>query len=220
MKKFVRIKLIAVASIFLLALGLSNKVLADKVLLSPSQNASMDTLQKKLLGLQSFTADFEQQVVDSAGELLQEAKGHIKLQQPQKLYWEVFPPNEGTLVADGSTLWHVDPFVEQVIAMDQSNAVNEHPIMLLAEPQSALWNDYNVRYKQGAYLIEPHSKQQSIKQLKLVFTQKNQLKEIELLDQQDQTNTLKFNNIKQNLVIPAGVFQFTVPNGFELDDQR
>ena len=180
----------------------------------------MQSLQQKLVALQSFTADFEQTVVDGTGELLQEAKGHIKLQQPQKLYWEVLPPNEGTLVADGQTLWHIDPFVEQVIALDQGNAVQDHPIMLLAEPNSSRWDEYQVKLDQGIYYVEPVSQQQSIKQLRLTFGDQNLLQEIEFLDQQDQRNALKFNNIKQNASIPKEIFQFSVPEGFELDDQR
>lgn len=180
----------------------------------------MQALQHKLVALQSFTADFEQRVVDGEGELLQEAKGHIKLQQPQKLYWEVLPPNEGTLVADGQTLWHVDPFVEQVIALNQGNAVQDHPIMLLAEPNSSRWNEYQVKFEEGIYYVEPVSQQQSIKQLRLTFGERNLLREIEFLDQQDQRNALKFNNIKHNDPIPKETFQFSVPEGFELDDQR
>lgn len=192
-------------------------VVAFSAVAADGHKASLQTLLNQL---KSFSAEFTQEVKDVNGELLQKTQGKIKLQQPQKLYWEVLPPNEGILVADGKTLWHVDPFVEQVVAMDQSNAVQDHPIMLLAEPNSALWSRYEVDFSNGDYVVYPQSQQQSVKQFRLRFNEQGTLSTIQIIDQQDQSNLLEFSQVKANARIPKSTFEFTLPEGFDLDDQR
>lgn len=184
-----------------------------------SENNEAQQLQNKLSAMKSYSANFIQVVTDVNSAVLQEAEGVIKMQQPHKLYWEVHPPNEATLVADGNTLWHLDPYVEQVIAMDQHNAVRNHPIMMLAESEKTNWDEYSVSIKEGAFIVSPKSENQQVKQLILSF-KKNILSTIKVIDQQGQTNHLTFNNIRQNATISERVFQFSVPEGFELDDQR
>lgn len=199
--------------------GIASLLFCVSSVVSAEQDAK-SALQAKLAQLKSFVANFEQTVTDVNGELLQQAKGQIIVQQPQRLRWEVLPPNEGLLIADGKTLWHVDPFVEQVIAIDQKKAVSDHPIMLLAEPNSELWQDYNVSFINGAYVVKPMKQPQSVKQFNLLFNDADVLSGIEILDQQDQRNHLQFSQAQPNARIKKGLFDFTVPEGFELDDQR
>ena len=58
-------------------------------------------LKIKLAKLATYEAHFTQTVVDIENTLLQQAMGRIVLQQPNKLYWELFEPNESVLLADG-----------------------------------------------------------------------------------------------------------------------
>ena len=51
-------------------------------------------LKIKLTSLATYQANFTQTVVDIENTLLQQATGRIVLQQPNKLYWELFEPNE------------------------------------------------------------------------------------------------------------------------------
>lgn len=185
----------------------------------PTDNAKSE-LQARLLALSSYSADFTQQVFDINGELLQEANGRITLQQPQKLYWEMRSPNEDVLIADGKTLWHIDPFIEQVVALDQVTSVANHPIILIAEPKSSLWAEYKVSRDAQRFVVTPVNKQGNITQLVISFNAQEVLAALEMIDQQDQRNILTFVNIQQNVRIPPGIFQFTLPEGFDLDDQR
>lgn len=184
------------------------------------QSGAKAELQSRLQSLSSYVADFKQQVFDMSGELLQDAGGKIHLQQPQKLHWELLPPNEGILIADGETLWHIDPFVEQVVALNQLKAVNNHPIMLIAQPKSTMWADYQVVQNDERFIVSPKQGAGNIQQLIITFNQRMQLAAIELLDQQEQRNVLTFSNIQLNPDIRADLFQFNLPEGFDLDDQR
>lgn len=192
-----------------------------------TNRAHKQHLQAKLRELSSYTADFQQVVMDITGEVLQEANGRIHLQQPQKLHWEVYPPNEAVLIADGNTLWHVDPFVEQVIALDQTASIQAHPMMLLAQPDSPSWQHYAVSAVDNVFTVIPQVTGQAslqdpalgVKKLQLTFSGAT-LNELLIIDEQQQSNLLTFSNVSQNQPIAAEKFQFSLPDGFDLDDQR
>ena len=111
-----------VSTLLCLAMGLTFNAYA--------QQSDEDKLKTRLETLNYFSADFTQKVTDANHEVLQEATGVIKLKQPNKLYWELDPPNENILIADGTTLWNVDPFVEQVTAINQTQAVANNPLRI------------------------------------------------------------------------------------------
>lgn len=182
-------------------------------------NDAADSLKSRLHELHSFQANFSQQVVDGQGQQVQEATGKLQLLQPNKLRWELFAPDESLLVADGQTVWHVDPFVEQAIAMDQQATVADNPLILLAQPDSQHWQDFSVTAEGTSYQIRSHSEDSQIETLTLRFEGQT-LVSLSLLDRQQQTSTLDFSDIQQNKGLPAEVFSFTLPEGFELDDQR
>lgn len=197
-------------SALLLAASCSFSVLAED---------AQQLLKQQLAQLKTFTANFSQQVVDAEGELLQTSSGKISLAQPNKLHWQVAPPNENTLIADGQTLWHVDPFVEQVVAMRQQDAVANNPMILLTEPDSEHWQQFSVSVEGRKYVIRALSDESHVLSLSLTFEQQ-QLVKLAMQDRQEQTSTLSFSEIEQNQPLAAELFEFTLPEGFELDDQR
>ncbi len=178
-----------------------------------------EQLKAKLAHLQSFQARFSQSVVDNDGELIQQSEGKLWLKQPDKLLWELDPPNENILIADGNTLWHVDPFVEQAVAISQHQAVENNPIILLTNPDSEAWQGFNIRVSGNTYYIGAISTDSNIASLALTFNGETLVK-LAMQDRQQQTSTLTFTQIEQNKKISDKAFQFTLPEGFDLDDQR
>lgn len=176
-------------------------------------------LKNEFAAMQSYSAAFTQVVVDAQNVELQRAEGKLYLKQPQKLYWETFEPNELTLIADGSTLWHVDPFVEQVIAISQTDAVANHPIMLLAETDSPVWDDYSVTESNGNYKLSSVVENAEYPSITLGFD-KGLLSFLDLTDRSGQINSLKFIKPTKNVELDEAIFRFSLPDGFELDDQR
>ena len=177
------------------------------------------SLKKKLAGLKSFVAKFEQTVTDAQQLVLQNSQGSITLEQPNKMLWEVSEPNENILIADGMTLWHVDPFVEQVVAMDQQKAVINNPIMLLTSPDSDAWNDFAISQQDNVFFVDAKGEESQIARLELVFTG-NTLTMLTFVDRQQQRSELIFTDIQQNIDISQEMFVFSLPAGFDLDDQR
>ncbi|XOV78160.1 MAG: outer membrane lipoprotein chaperone LolA [Aestuariibacter sp.] len=177
-------------------------------------------LKSLLANFTSFSAEFRQTVTDALGEELQSAEGKLFLQRPNLLHWQSLPPNELTLIADGETVWYADPFAEQVIAMDQNQAAANHPIMLLADVTATQWADYTVTsVKNQQFQLSAKSEQSDVIEMRVLFNE-GQLAEIRILDRMEQTNRLQFNSPLSNVQLSPDLFVFSLPEGFDLDDQR
>lgn len=186
--------------------------------ISHAQEAQQQ-LQALLKGLSTYQAEFVQTVTDAEGQVLQSAEGVLELKQPNKLYWKLLPPNESALVADGNTLWHVDPFVEQVVAINQSDAIQNNPMVLLSDPDSDKWNTFTISQSNGNYFVHSQTDDSQIVSLSLSF-EKETLIALSMEDRQQQVSSLVFSKIKQNKKLKDDNFRFTLPTGFDLDDQR
>ncbi|PKG97419.1 outer membrane lipoprotein chaperone LolA [Paraglaciecola sp. MB-3u-78] len=176
-------------------------------------------LKVKLDKLATYQANFTQTVVDIENTLLQQATGRIVLQQPNKLYWELFEPNESVLLADGDNIWNIDPFLEQVVVNRADIALVNNPLILLTNPDSSQWQEFEVSQADNQFIITPRELTGGIVSLRLVF-KGDTLVELESQDGQQQKSVLLFSEIKQNHSLPADTFLFVMPDGYELDDQR
>lgn len=185
-----------------------------------ADTSAEDNLKEKLAKFTSFSTQFNQSVTDTFGELLQTAEGKLYLKRPNLLHWQSLPPNELTLVADGTTVWYADPFAEQVIAMDQNHAAENHPIMLLADVASPQWQQYSVSQEDDQhFVLTAKSQDTDILTMTVVFKE-GQLSEIMMLDSMEQVNKLQFFESLSNLDLSSELFLYSVPDGFDLDDQR
>ena len=178
-----------------------------------------EQLKQQLINLCSFEANFEQKVTDVNHEILQQAQGKIALKQPNKMFWKLDEPNESILIADGQTLWHVDPFVEQVVALKQKQSIENNPLILLTNAQSDAWKNFTVTQQGNTFTINSTQADASIVKLVLRFEQEKLL-ELNMLDGQEQLSQLVFGEIKQNQPIDDARFVFELPEGYDLDDQR
>jgi outer membrane lipoprotein carrier protein len=193
-------------------------LLNSTFVLSADMNAKQQ-LKVKLALLATYQADFTQTVVDIENTVLQQATGKIVLQQPNYLYWELLEPNESVLLADGTNIWNVDPFLEQVVVYEANSALENNPLTLLTNPDSSKWQEFEVSYSDSQFIITPLEFNGGIESLRLMFKD-DLLVELESQDGQQQKSLLLFNNIKQNNVLPVDTFIFVMPEGYELDDQR
>ena len=203
---------------------LKQKILIITVLLNSTFVLATDMdakqqLRVKLVKLATYQANFTQTVVDIENTLLQQATGRLALQQPNKLYWELFEPNESVLLADGDNIWNIDPFLDQVVVNSADVALKNNPLILLTNPDSSQWQEFEVSQSESQFIITPRELNGGIESLRLVF-KGDTLVELESQDGQQQKSVLLFSDIKQNHSLPADTFLFVMPDGYELDDQR
>jgi outer membrane lipoprotein carrier protein len=194
-------------------------VLLNSTFVLCAETDAKQQLKVKLALLATYQANFTQTVVDIENTLLQEAEGRIILRQPNNLYWELFEPNESVLLADGTNIWNIDPFLEQVVVYGANAALENNPLILLTNPVSTQWQKFDVSRLDSQFIIKPRELNGGIESLRLVFNG-DTLIEIESQDGQQQKSLLLFSEIEQNHSLPADTFRFVMPEGYELDDQR
>lgn len=210
--RYKHFKSIGLMAISVFAMNLQYAMASD-------DNEAADCLKNRLANLHSFQANFTQKVTDADNELLQEATGNIALQQPNKLFWQLAQPHESVLIADGQTLWSIDPFVEQVVAVDQDQAVKNNPLILLTQPHSEAWKGFTVSRQADTYVIQSGQVDGPGSKLTLRF-EGEALVALSMQDSQQQSSELNFSQAQQNQPVDPSVFTFSLPQGYDLDDQR
>ncbi|WP_088328411.1 outer membrane lipoprotein chaperone LolA [Lacimicrobium sp. SS2-24] len=195
-------------------------LLVSPLMVAAETDDAASALKQRLGQLHSFEAKFKQQVTDLQGEVLQVADGMLQLSQPNNMVWKLLPPDETKLIADGETVWHIDPFVEQVVAFDQDQAIENNPLILLAQPDSDHWQSFVITQPQPQqFVITSLSEDSQIASLTLKFEQQ-QLVELVMVDRQQQRTLMTFSEIRQNSDLDPALFRFSLPPGYDLDDQR
>jgi outer membrane lipoprotein carrier protein len=153
--------------------------------------------------------------------------------RPNKLRWETTFPDETLLIADGSAVWNIDSFVEQVTVISQDQAIKDNPIVLLTASDAETWNKFTIRKVDtssvegeaaalmlSSYQITPKEVGGQIETLTLTFNQDNKLAALNMLDAQQQISTLVFNNIETRFPLAADTFSVDIPDSYIVDDQR
>ena len=218
MRTTVNLRFIMLSLVFISAFSYAQQDVGSLQKLTAEQE-----LKIRLAGLKTFKAKFSQRVTDLQGQVLQEANGLLQLQQPNQLFWELFEPNESVLIADGESLWNIDPFVEQATVFDQQQAIESNPMVLLAQPSSDAWDRFSISKvsepQVDSFRAEALSDDSQIAVLVMSF-RGAELSELSIIDRQQQTSTSLFNDVQQNITISPSVFEANIPEGYEIDDQR
>ena len=176
-------------------------------------------LKLKLNKLVSYTANFSQSISDISGKELQRTSGTLTLQTPNMLRWETQMPDETLLIADGTTVWNVDPFVEQVTVMQQASITQNNPLMLLVSDDQKQWNAVTVEKKESRFMVVSQDENANIISLNIEFSGV-QLTRLQSTDRQQQKSLLIFSNIEQNQPVAQMLFSYQIPENYIIDDQR
>lgn len=176
-------------------------------------------LQQRLQKVSVFSADFSQNVSSADGKQVQQGSGSMQIKRPNLFRMDNKTPQENHIIADGKTLWFYDPFVEQVTANWVKDAVNNTPFVLLTSNEKSHWDQYNVQQNADTFVLKPKSKNSNIKQFDIRIDGDGVLKGFSTIEKDGQSNLYVLRNIK-NTDLADKLFQFSVPKGAELDDQR
>jgi outer membrane lipoprotein carrier protein len=208
--------------------------------------ASKTLLRAKLAKLNFFSANFTQEVVSEAGELLEKSSGNLAISKPNLANWHTREPDELAIVSDGSDVWFYNPWIEQVSVYSLSAAIAKTPILLLTSKDQLLWQQYTVSQDLVSqrmvsqesvnrdkinqpierFIITAKDPNSQIKSLTLVFSAKKQqvqeseLSQFSFLDATGQISHIKLSNFNAQKVPESRLFTFVLPEGVQIDDQR
>ncbi len=180
---------------------------------------SVQTLQQRFRGLDSFSADFVQKLFDADQNLQETSKGILRIQRPNKFNLEYKEPYYQLYVADGINLNMYDKDLEQVTIKPQQGLLDNSPAMILSNPDK-LSDSYKV-VAQGKedklfwYELIPRDEGGSFERIALGFDGKT-LRVMEMHDSFGQTTRLEFSNIRKNPDLDPGLFRFVPPKGVDV----
>lgn len=169
--------------------------------------------------MQSFSADFEQLILDAGGFRLQESQGSVVLQRPGKFRWETDEPFPQLLVSDGRTLWLYDRDLEQVTQKPLDPLLANTPALLLSGDLKTLDDSFFIQGpesgEQGVYRLKPKNSEAMFSVLRLYFNA-GVIQEMQLEDNLGQKTSVIFNQQQLNTEQPNDTFEFVVPEGVDL----
>lgn len=185
-------------------------------------------LKNKLSSIQTLSAQFVQRVFDENEEIYQ-AKGRLYVAKPQKVRWETQYPEESLMIADGTAVWNIDTFVEQITIFDQASAIMNNPLVLLTTEDNDVWSQFSIsniftepNQEKGAsdiYQIDSLDETAQIKRLTISFVN-NAIASIVSVDAQGQESKLEFTNLQVNDTLNDSLFNVDIPKNYTIDDQR
>lgn len=180
-------------------------------------------LSRQFAAMQSMAADFQQQIVDEQGEVLQEASGYLRVRRPRQFYWRTTDPYQHLVVANGDTVWIYDIDLEQVSRQPFNDDLDRAPALILSGEAARLVEQYAVDLtREGSgdaatetFVLTPRQTGGVFSKLQLTFVG-GVISAMSLQDSFEQVTHIRFSNVEYNGAIDADLFQFTPPAGIDV----
>ena len=167
----------------------------------------------------TFSAAFEQVLLDPDGEVLERTAGTLEISRPGKFRWSYVEPYEQWLIADGRNIWSYDLDLAQVTVKPQAEALANTPALLLGGAGDALEQfDYQGSYKETVTTwvrLAPKNTDSGFMRVELGFIE-GMLTRMVFFDNLDQTTLVEFENLVVNAPLDDRRFNFVVPDGVDV----
>ena len=203
---------------------------------APAGAALPEPLQRFLGELHTYRAQFEQQVQDARGQVVDRGHGTLWVQRPGRFRWDYRPGAEAgdgattgggdanevgqLLVTDGRNLWLYERDLQQATVRDAASAAAAAPMQLLSGDVAQLEGDFIVTRgadRDGLQWVEvkPRSATADFSRAELGF-KGAALARMQISDKLGQQSTLRFTTSERNPVLKDDFFTFTPPAGVDV----
>lgn len=167
----------------------------------------------------TFSAGFEQALLDPDGEVLERTTGTLEISRPGKFRWSYVEPYEQWLIADGLNIWSYDVDLAQVTVKPQADALANTPALLLGGAEDALDQfDYEGSYRETVTTwvqLAPKNTESGFMRVELGFID-DVLTRMVFFDNLDQTTLVEFDGLAVNEPIEPERFSFVVPDDVDV----
>ena len=180
-----------------------------------------EQLFELLSPINSFSANFSQQLLDSKGISYQKLTGVLHGQKPNQVHWTVFQRAAQTIVSNGALLWLYDPDLEQVIIEPYANNPETNPVSLLLGGPHQISESFSlieqklVNESTRQFVLEPIKLNALYTQLIIEFTH-GSLSGISFSDNLGQKTIIEFQNFILNPSFKDNFFTFKIPEGVDV----
>jgi len=186
-------------------------------------------IQKQYQSINSFAADFNQELVNAASKEREIRTGKIAFSQPGLIRWETATPEKELLIVGRDVVW--DYFEDEKTAYKYplEDILNSKTMLKFLSGKANLTEDFKVAEEkdpaadgQGQVklrLVPKEAEPGLVLAQAWVDTKTFLLRRIILQDFYGNTNDLRLGEIKINAQLPKTAFDFTPPKGVEIMDQ-
>jgi len=181
--------------------------------------AENNKLEKILVELNSFNADFVQIVKDSTNKLIDESVGRVMFKKPNYFRWMYKAPSENEIISDGEFLYLYDPDLKQVIVSKLDKQISMSPAMLLVSDNiheffntKLILNSSNIK----KYEATPKDLERAFFKQVIFKFNLDRLKEMKVIDNFDNETIIQFFKVIQNQDINEGKFLFNYPDDIDV----
>lgn len=195
-------------------------VLASAQQTSEPMEEGRELLEAFLADVTTLNAEFEQQLVDANGVVIESSSGTLVIRRPGQFRWSYSTPYEQELVADGLNIWSYDVDLEQVTVKAQADMLANTPATLLGGDKDALSEfdllSSEVDERGTTWLsLAPLNADNGFNQVDLGFDD-GVLRRMLFSDSLGQTTLIALVSVTLNEPVEDDVFDFAVPAGADL----
>ena len=193
---------------------------ASPVLQAESPTNVLDAF---LENLQTYSAAFEQQLLDENGVELEKSVGVFYMRRPGMFHWAYIEPYSQIIISDSLSMWIYEEDLEQVIIRDISDQIESSPAAILGGDVAI--DDYYIVVDSGEmdnmHWMEliPRDIESQYDSIQLGFRE-GEIYKMRLHDNLDQVNVITFLDSKRNPVLNLELFSFVPPEGTDIIDNR
>jgi outer membrane lipoprotein carrier protein len=171
--------------------------------------------------VETFSAEFQQVVLDENLNRIEESSGRMWIARPGKFRWDYEPPLEQQIISDGERVWIYDVELEQVTVQSLDAAVGRTPAILLAG-RGDLDDNYVIEDRGLVGQVDwvalvPRFDDGNFSEIQLGFENES-LRLLQLADQLGQITRIVFSGNEINPTLMATLFDFTPPPGVDVID--
>jgi len=177
-------------------------------------------IDKRHQALGDLTARFVQTYRSGLMQRQVTESGIVSIKRPGRMRWEYREPEKKLFVADGKTFYFYVPADHQVIVR-KPGGERGIPALLLAGRGSIL-TEFTVALEPppGAGVqrlkLTPRKQDPEVETVFLEVDGSERVRSIEVLDPQGNQSRFAFEDIRENVGLRDGLFQFKIPQGVEV----
>ena len=164
------------------------------------------------------TGRFQQSILDSTNQVIEESFGSVALQRPN-FRWQVDSPFAQLIVANGAEIQIYDPDLAQVTLHEIDADIGPTPLTMLLGETAVLASEFDVsRFIEGAeqkFLLHPRSQSSLFLQVELIF-QGRLLDGLAIWDSAGQMTRIQFSQMQVAQRIEDDRFELAVPEGTDV----
>lgn len=185
---------------------------------------TVDALQQFIDNTSTLQADFSQIITNDQNIEIESSRGSLSIQRPNQFRWEYTKPYHQLIVADGHKIWFFDEDIEQVTVKQQDKAIDSTPATFLSgstqwKKDFILQKHDKISEQKQRFILLPKNNDSNFAKIELIFSY-GALSNMVLIDKAQQTTSIHFSEVKINLSLKEGLFDFSPPPGIDIIGDR